>query len=300
MAEREDDVLNAGVEAHSRPVDGRSCRREQRSRAAGLACRIAAVLAAYAFLQPSAASASGSSLPIEPTAMIDHATHCMLVLGGADHFFQDKRHRRQGRFDERHLAELKPAWNQFNAALAFAYDAAGWDSERRQDHFDTRRRTFWRNYLDDQKGNYRATKNQLLRLSEATEPCRAQAQQAAPHATRLREYQRFATCAAVARPLADRMAVEPEYGAGLGVSVEQVAAIGDQALEVLESLSNRLGHSIEATQRLLDSRMEDFWIGPDPEDGTTLGDRVLEELQRCAQDLDLRRAFEISAGQVSG
>lgn len=261
------------------------------------ALRLAGALVAAIVLQPTALSASGAPLPIEPTAMIEHATHCMLVLGGADHFFQKKRNQRQGRFDEKALSELKPAWNQFNAALAFAYDAAGWRSERRREHFDARRLAFWGNYLNDQDGEYLASKAELRELSQAAGACQAQAEEAAPHANRLREYQSFVTCAAVARPLAERMAVEPEYGAGLGVTAEQVAAVGDDALKALEGISNRLGHSIEATRRLLDTRMEAFWRSPDPQDGTTLGDRVLAELHRCAQDLDLRRAVEITAGQ---
>jgi hypothetical protein len=250
------------------------------------------LIAAALLLQPYTLLASEPEFPTEPEAMVDQITDCMLALDGASHFFEDAGHRSQGRFDEQELAKLKTSWVHYNMARPDAYYAAQWDEEQRQSHFQAQRRDFWRRYFDRESGEYRPSRQQLLDLAQQARACQADPTGVGLHAARLRDYQQFTTCSAVAGPLAERMAVDPEFGAALGVTAEQVDALANQAFTVLEQVSNRLGHGNDETRQRLQSRMEAFWNAPDPDDGTTLGDCVAFVLGTCDQQLFQRRATE--------
>lgn len=234
------------------------------------------------------------------TPEIERAVDCMLHLGAADHFFQDARNRRRGDFDEAVLPRLKPAWNKYNAALGLLFKATGWDAARREQYFQEARQTFWAAYLDRKGEDYQASKAQLRALATRALACKDGAAEMTREVLRGQEYDRLVTCVAVARPLGERMAVDPAFGAALGVTADEVNALGEDAARALQRVAGELGRPAPVLQEAVQSRFAQFWQGPDPGDGSTLGDRVLAVLRSCQADADLRRELERMGGASGG
>lgn len=253
-------------------------------------------LAAAALLLPGAV-AHGTATTDAPFDVLRHAhSQCMLDLGAAGFFLRTDKLREAVGLEAEQVTAFRSTWRQYNALLTIAADGApGWDKDALRSAFTRQHETYWQTFLVEDGSGYRASAEQRAAIAAAAIACHDGLEAAQLRALAVRQYQRYGRCYAVARPLHDEMQRNPDYAAGLELSLAEVANVVTDAWPKVESQARTLGRNATQVSADIDVHYRAFWDTPGT-DADPLGNRILGVLEQCRADAALDAAVREVVG----